>query len=96
MITESEQVAHALDDAAKLVADQTRPLGLAPSPSPRCLGPARAGRIDQATAVLGQLGVSPVNLPHDAAVRLPTFLPKPLSRRRIAVFYSRQIRSLMR
>jgi predicted nucleic acid-binding protein len=56
-----------------LAADQAQPLGASPITLAEVLvGPVRAGRVDQATAVLGQLGVCAVDLPHDAAVRLAT------------------------
>ncbi len=56
-----------------LAADQAQPLGASPITLAEVLvGPARVGQIDQAAAVLGQLGVCAVDLPHDAAVRLAT------------------------
>lgn len=56
-----------------LAADQARPLGASPITLAEVLvDPALAGRIDQAAAALGQLGVCAVDLPRDAAVRLAT------------------------
>lgn len=52
-------------------ADQGRPLVASPITLAEVLvGPARGGRVDQAAAVLGQLGVRTVALPRDAAMRL--------------------------
>ncbi len=57
-----------------LAADQDRPLGASPITLAEVLvGPARAGRIGQATFVLDQLRVCPVTLPRDAPSRLATF-----------------------
>lgn len=54
-----------------LAADQAKPLGASPITLAEVLvGPARAGRLDQAAAALDQLGVCPVDLPRDAAMRL--------------------------
>jgi len=54
-----------------LAADRAKPLGASPITLAEVLvGPARVGQVDQAAAVLGQLGVCAVDLPHDAAVRL--------------------------
>lgn len=56
-----------------LAADQDRPLGASPITLAEVLvGPARAGRIDQATVALDQLRVCPVILPQDAPSRLAT------------------------
>lgn len=56
-----------------LAADEARHLGASPVTLAEVLvGPARAGRIDRAAAALGQLGVRPVDLPRDAAMRLAT------------------------
>lgn len=56
-----------------LAADQDRSLGVSPITLAEVLvGPARAGRTDQATAVLNQLRVCPVALPLDAPLRLAT------------------------
>jgi predicted nucleic acid-binding protein len=56
-----------------LASDQDRPLGASPITLAEVLvGPARAGRISQAVAVLDQLRVCPVTLPQDAPSRLAT------------------------
>lgn len=56
-----------------LAADQAQPLGASPITLAEVfVGPTRAGRVDQAAAVLDQLGVRAVELPPDAAVRLAT------------------------
>ena len=56
-----------------LAADQAQPLGASPMTLAEVLvGPARAGRIDQAGAALSQLGMCQVDLPPDTAVRLAT------------------------
>ncbi|MBV8996641.1 MAG: type II toxin-antitoxin system VapC family toxin [Pseudonocardiales bacterium] len=54
-----------------LAADQAQSLGASPITLAEVLvGPAKAGRMDQAAAALEQLGVCPVDLPRDAAMRL--------------------------
>ncbi len=56
-----------------LAADQDRTLGASLITLAEVLvGPARAGRIDEATAALGRLRVCTVTLPPDAAFRLAT------------------------
>jgi predicted nucleic acid-binding protein len=56
-----------------LAADQDEPLGASPITLAEVLvGPARANRLDQATAALDQLGVDAVVLPPDAPLRLAT------------------------
>lgn len=56
-----------------LAADQNEPLGASPITLAEILvGPARAGRLDQARAALNQLGVCSVALAQDAPVRLAT------------------------
>lgn len=55
----------------RLAADQDQSLGASPITLAEVLvGPARAGRMDQATGALDQLRVRPVPLPQDAASRL--------------------------
>lgn len=56
-----------------LAVDRDQPWGASPITLAEVLvGPARAGRLDQATAALDQLRVCPVALPPDAPLRLAT------------------------
>ncbi|MGH3799725.1 MAG: hypothetical protein ACRDTD_06250 [Pseudonocardiaceae bacterium] len=56
-----------------LAAEQDRSLGARPITLAEVLvGPARAGRMDQAAVALDQLRVCPVTLPQDAPLRLAT------------------------
>lgn len=56
-----------------LAADHDEPLAASPVTLAEVLvGPARAGRLDQATAALDQLAVCAVALPQDAPLRLAT------------------------
>ena len=56
-----------------LAVDQEQPLGASPITLAEVLvGPARIGRMDQATAALDQLRVRPVALPQDTPLRLAT------------------------